>query len=148
MAKLRHIAISVDDPEAEAEFFVRTFGMQRVGTTDSSLANGCYVSDGVINLALLKFKSDAAAGEERGKDFVGLHHIGFQVDDLDSAREKVKENGGNHFMGEPIKRGLTFYEEKWYTPAGVMFDISHTGWSTAPADAAAKAAEAMASNDD
>ena len=148
MAKLRHIAISVDDPEAEAEFYVRTFGMQRVGKTDSSIAKGCYVSDGVINVALLKFKSDESAGKERGKDFVGLHHIGFHVDDLDSAREKVKGNGGTQFMGAPVKRGLTFYEEKWYTPAGVMFDISHTGWSTAPADEAEKAARAMADEDD
>jgi hypothetical protein len=31
MAKLRHIAISVPDPEAAATFFERAFGMTRAG---------------------------------------------------------------------------------------------------------------------
>ena len=37
----------------------------------------------VVSLALLDYKTDEAAGEERGKDYVGVHHIGFWVDDLD-----------------------------------------------------------------
>jgi len=34
-------------------------------------------------MALLKYKTDGAVGEEQGKDFVGVHHTGFRVDDLD-----------------------------------------------------------------
>jgi len=43
--------------------------------TDSSLARGVYLSDGTMSLALLNYKTDEAAGE-RGREFVGLHHIG------------------------------------------------------------------------
>ena len=55
MAKLRHIAMSVDDPEKTADFYCDAFDMKRVGRTDSPLAKGCYVSDGVITVALLKY---------------------------------------------------------------------------------------------
>ena len=51
MAKLRHIALSVPDPETAADFYCEAFDMERVGTTDSPLARGCYVSDGVITVA-------------------------------------------------------------------------------------------------
>ena len=44
MAKLRHIALSVPDPEKTADFYCDAFDMQRVGTTDSPLATGVYVS--------------------------------------------------------------------------------------------------------
>ena len=62
MAKLRHIALSVPDPEKAADFYCEACDMERVGTTDSPLARGCYVSDGVITVALLAYKSDEGAG--------------------------------------------------------------------------------------
>ena len=62
MAKLRHIAMAVKDPEASAKFYEDTFGLKRVGETDSDLATGLYLSDGVVCLALLNYKTDEAAG--------------------------------------------------------------------------------------
>ena len=52
MAKLRHIALSVPDPEKAADFYCEAFDMERVGKTDSPLATGCDVSDPVINRPL------------------------------------------------------------------------------------------------
>ena len=82
MARLRHIAMQVPDPQKSAEFYMRVFGMHKVGETDWENARGVYLSDGVINLALLDYKTVEAAGAERGVDFVGIHHIGFWVDDV------------------------------------------------------------------
>ena len=48
--RLRHIAIIVPDPEKAATFFERAFGMTRAGTA----RRGVYMSDGVMNVALLK----------------------------------------------------------------------------------------------
>ena len=39
MAKLRHIAIAVPDVEKSAQFYEKVFELERVGTTDSDLAN-------------------------------------------------------------------------------------------------------------
>lgn len=82
MAKLRHVAVAVPDPEKTAQFYIKSLGMKEVGRTDSPLATEVYLPDGVVCLALLKYKTDAAAGADRGKNYVGVHHIGFWVDDV------------------------------------------------------------------
>lgn len=133
MGKLRHIALSVPDPWQAAEFYQKAFGMTKVGETDSSLARGVYLTDGVVNLALLNYKSDQAAGD-RGKEFVGIHHIGFWVDDVVSARQQVESAGGQYYMGEvPVKSNI-FYEVKFRDPNGVVLDITAAGWGGASKD--------------
>lgn len=57
-SKLRHIALSVPDPWAAAEFYQKAFGFRKVGETDSSLARGVYLTDGTMSIALLNYKSD------------------------------------------------------------------------------------------
>ena len=49
MAKLRHIALSVPDPERAAKFFEQAFGMTRAGNA----MRGVYMTDGIMNVALL-----------------------------------------------------------------------------------------------
>ena len=56
MAKLRHIAVHTPDPEKTAEFYKRVFDMVEVGRTDSPIAKGIYLSDGTINMAILKLR--------------------------------------------------------------------------------------------
>jgi len=78
MPKLRHIALHVDNPEEVAEFYKSVFDMVEVGRTDSVLADGIYLSDGDLNMAILKFKTDQAADRGDGMGPVmGLHHFGF-----------------------------------------------------------------------
>ena len=134
MAKLRHVAITVPDPEKAAAFYEKTFGMQRVGRTDSSIASGIYLSDGVINMAILKYKSEKAAGPQ-GLDSVGVHHFGFWADDVDETKQKIEENGGKFMMGPPVVNGNAFYEMKFTDPNGIIFDVNHTGWAGAKRDA-------------
>ncbi len=86
MARLRHIALSVPDPELTAQFYEKAFGMKRIGTLDHTQASGIYLSDGVINLAVLKYKIDEVVYKEGGTNYVGLHHFGFWVDDLDRSK--------------------------------------------------------------
>ena len=74
--KLRHIALSVEDPFKTAEFYKEAFGMEEVGQTNSPLARGVYLSDGTMNMALLNFKHDEWAGAD-GKAYRGIHHMGF-----------------------------------------------------------------------
>jgi catechol 2,3-dioxygenase-like lactoylglutathione lyase family enzyme len=129
MAKLRHIAITVPDPWKAAEFYMRAFGMRKVGETDWANARGVYLSDGVVNLALLQYKTDEAAGKQ-GRDYVGIHHLGFWVDDVDASRRAVEAAGARHWMGEPSD-GTGFYEVKFHDPDGIAFDITANGWSGA-----------------
>ena len=128
MAKLRHIAIAVPDVERSAQFYEKVFELERVGTTDSDLATGIYLSDGVICLALLNYKTDEAAGKERGKDYVGVHHVGFWVDDLDDMEKSIENGGGTFFLELPEAKDSLYYEKKYRDPDGIIFDISNNGW--------------------
>ena len=127
MAKLRHIAISVPDLEKSAAFYEQTFGLKRVNFVVTPYGDGLSLSDGVINLTLLHFHTDEAAGDERGKDFVGIHHFGFIVDDLEAMSKKIEVNGGR-FHRELKGGGGVDFERKFRDPDGVVFDISHKGW--------------------
>src|SRR5260221_11371251 len=97
MAKLRHIAITVPDPEKAAAFYMQAFGLKRVGSTDWDGAHGVYLSDGVINLALLHYRQEEDAGK-RGRDFVRVHHFGFIVQGPPAPGEAVQAAGGGHWM--------------------------------------------------
>lgn len=130
LGRLRHIALSVPDPWKTAEFYKEAFGLEVVGETDSSLAEGVFLSDGVINVALLHFKSEEAA-QGLGVDHVGLHHFGVWVDDVAAARRRVEGAGGEWLMGEPAEKSGSFYEVKFRDPDGTVFDLSETGWGGA-----------------
>lgn len=121
MAKLRHIAIVVEDSEAAARFFEQAFSMTRVGTGRRAV----YMSDGVFNVALLK--------KEHDKEQTGITHFGMWVDDLDAAEKKVVEAGGEYVSGRPTSP-KSFYEAKYKSPSGLVFDLTHTGWAGAVKD--------------
>ena len=80
MARVRLIALSVPDPESMARIYENAFGMKRIGTLDHTQASGVYLSDGVINMAILRYKLDEVVYKEGGKDYVGLQHFGFLVE--------------------------------------------------------------------
>ena len=77
--KLRHIAISVRDPEKTAKFFEEAFGMTRAGNAQ----RGVYMTDGIFNVALLNFGDEPVAGMEDQKNPLGLIHFGMWVDSVD-----------------------------------------------------------------
>src|SRR3989442_16021538 len=93
MPKLKHVAITTHDVERTAKFYVEVFGMKEMGKIDDPGTTGCFLSDGEINLAILQFKNDQAAGVERGKGFTGIHHMGFEVADLTAIADKLTAAG-------------------------------------------------------
>jgi lactoylglutathione lyase len=116
VARMRHIALLVTDPETSAQFFEQAFGMKRAGKA----GRGLYMSDGTINIALLKVNPE--------KERAGLYHFGMWVDDLDKASKAVEQAGGTYLAGRPDGNPNTFYEVKYQGPDGVVFDLTHSGW--------------------
>jgi glyoxylase I family protein len=135
MAKIKHIALSTPDPDATARFYVDVFGMKQIGRIDHPAVGGYFLSDGDINLAVLRFKNDAAAGAERGKAYHGLHHIGFQVESLDAIAERLAAAGSERRddvnealgVGDTAQRYANV-EVKYSGPDGLLLDVSETGW--------------------
>ena len=139
MGKIKHIAIATQDPDGTARFYTDVFGMKQIGRIDSTNVRGYYLSDGDINFAILNFKSDAVAGAERGKDWSGIHHIGFQVESLEAIAERLAQAGSRRRddINAALGLGLTAQhhanvEVKYTAPDGVTVDVSETGWVGTP----------------
>jgi catechol 2,3-dioxygenase-like lactoylglutathione lyase family enzyme len=130
MARIRHIAIGTQDPEATARFYIEGLGLKKVGKLNSSTAEGYYLSDGHVNVAILKFKSDDPATTEGGTRYTGVHHFGLEVEDMVKARKRIEKAGAVHraYPGteEMKKRGNI--EVKFSGPDGVTIDLSEHGW--------------------
>ena len=134
MAQIKHIAIATNDAESTAKFYSEVFGLRQVAKLDSENAKGYMLSDGNINMAILDFQNDAVAGE-RGQDWEGIHHIGFEVESLEDIEARLaaanskpmdEVNQALHVgMGGP---GTQNVETKYEGPNGEMIDVSETGW--------------------
>jgi catechol 2,3-dioxygenase-like lactoylglutathione lyase family enzyme len=124
--RLRHVALSVTDPWETAEFYKESLGLDEVSEIDGDLAEGVFLTDGVVNLAILHFKSDEAS-QGTGKDFVGLHHIGFWVDDVVAAGQQARAAGATWIMGDP--NNPDGYEVKHTDLSGMIFDVAAHGWA-------------------
>ena len=112
--------MAVPDMEAAAAFYEKTFGLERA----KQIKMRIYLSDGTINLTLLP--ADDLAGDDR-KDFVGIHHLGFVVDDTAGAEKRLTENGGR-IVETPHDYVALNADKKYWDPKGVMVDISTTYW--------------------
>ena len=130
MAKIRHIAITTENPPEVAAFYQQAFEMQEIVRNDRQVL----LSDGYINLTILKCKTeqDADLGPN-GPNFSGIHHIGFQVDDLDVTSRNLEAAKGNLLsarerVGAP-REATGRAESKWAGPDGVVIDISEPGWA-------------------
>lgn len=127
MAKLRHLAIAVSDPEAAAQFFEKAFGMTRAGQA----MRGVYMTDGIMNVALLNFGEEPVPGFETEKDYNGLIHFGMWVDSVEETDELVRAAGGSYMAGRKETSPNVFYEVKYKTPEGIVFDVTENGWKGA-----------------
>ena len=86
MAKIKHIAIRTTDVEKTVAFYKEVFDLKQVGRG----LNGIYLSDGHINLAILKYQPEN--NQEPTK--IGVDHLGFMVEDVDGTLAKLSALGG------------------------------------------------------
>jgi hypothetical protein len=104
------------------------FELKRVGQEVLDFASAIYLSDGVVNLALLNYTGERGSGLDDAKNFVGTHHFGFQVDDIATVQARIEAAGGTFFFDlgdDPEKEN---FERKFKDPDGIIFDISRKGW--------------------
>ena len=91
-------------------------------------ASAIYLTDGTINLALLKYRGSRGHGLEDPTKFVGIHHFGIQVEDMREAQKKIEEAGGTFLfdLGDDMEKEN--FERKFKDPDGIIFDVSVKGW--------------------
>jgi catechol 2,3-dioxygenase-like lactoylglutathione lyase family enzyme len=136
MPRIRHIALTTQDPAKAAAFYKEAFGLREIRRDRSGQV---FLTDGYINLAILNFKTekDADVGAH-GANFSGIHHFGFEVEDLDAAAERLERANAKELTAKDnldmamAGGGHRNFEMKWQGPDGVVIDISHTGWDNGP----------------
>jgi catechol 2,3-dioxygenase-like lactoylglutathione lyase family enzyme len=112
-AQIIHAAIYTQNPQNAIAFYEKILGMKRI-TSAVTENNRGHISDGLIGLAVLARRPGIPAG---------LDHFGFEVDDVDRARQRIKK----HYPEAIITKGLEkvpFALFRSHDPAGAQFDIS------------------------
>jgi catechol 2,3-dioxygenase-like lactoylglutathione lyase family enzyme len=134
-AKIRHVAISTENPEEVAAWYKDVFELEEVGRSPSG---GVYLSDGEINFAVLRLRSP----DDPNQIVRGVNHFGFMVDDPDAFYARLEERGSRRLPQAPGNQ--QYFEVKYEGPDGQTVDISEHGWvgarplDTEPAEASAR----------
>jgi catechol 2,3-dioxygenase-like lactoylglutathione lyase family enzyme len=131
MARIRHIALVVDDSEKTAAFYTSAFGLKEVFRQKNDETRGqwaIYLTDGYINLALLPV--------ERPDRPLGVDHFGFAVDDVEEGLKTALAAGAvppSRTLPRDGRQAETFVRDPHLN---IKLDISR-GWLTEkPAGAA------------
>ncbi len=121
MPKIRHLALMCMNPEKLAKFYCDVFDMEVVGRNKSG---GVFLSDGYMNLALLKQQATGKAP--------GLNHFGIQVEDSDEIARRMKKWDVVGPEQRPADR--TYAEQRGTDPEGNNFDIAEGGFDREAAE--------------
>ncbi|MGH7040486.1 MAG: VOC family protein [Stellaceae bacterium] len=143
MARIKHIALVTDDPAKTAEFYKQHFGLTELyRMPDDTGSKGVWLSDGYIYFAVLKYGEPGAPrlGPGQSSELRGIHHIGFQVDDLDATAKALAEDNvapvpipkSEERRETPMTRASNkAVNLKYLGPDAVQFDVRQRGWDDA-----------------
>ena len=99
--KVAHIAIKVDDLAAAGEFYETVLGFTDVRRGRVRDHYSRHMTDGSIDVALIKYDGDASSNEAKAAGTGPcIHHIGFAVDELDVQMREL-ERRGMEIISEP-----------------------------------------------
>src|SRR5258708_30042165 len=136
MPRIKHIAMTTKDPGKTAAFYKEAFGLQEIRRAPNGAV---FLTDGYINLAILNWKTEKSADVgANGPNYSGIHHFGFEVEDLDEAAaslerargERLEEKAGPDM--EMAAGGHPHLAMKWAGPDGGVLRLSHPGWGAGP----------------
>ena len=107
MRKIEHIGIAVKDLEKSNEVFKKLFGKEhyKVETVESEAVSTSFFQLGETKIELLEATAEQSAiAKYLDKNREGIHHIAFDVEDIYSEIERLK-NEGFQFISETPKKG-------------------------------------------
>ncbi len=117
--RIEHANITVSNVNASLAFYQQLFGgrVRWQGTT----SNGNRAAHiGVDDTYLALFEADEAGVAPMGYGSVGFNHLGFEVDDLDAYRARLRNMGVKLKGEEDYDPGRRLY---FYDPDGVEIEL-------------------------
>lgn len=83
MSRIVHIALKVDDLDGTSEFYEKVFGFEPVETSKVRDHTSRHLSDGAIDLALIKYDSEESAEARAAGQGPCIHHFAIEVDNVE-----------------------------------------------------------------
>lgn len=118
MARIVHIAVKVDDLEKATEFYEKSFGFVEVQTGQVRDHTSRHLTDGAIDLALIKYDSEDSAESRASGLGPCIHHFGIEVDDMNTSAAELAKYGCE-IISEPGVIPI-----KFRAPGGTVAEIS------------------------
>src|SRR5258707_10255728 len=94
MNRIVHLALKVDDLERTTEFYRKVFGFAEVNTEKVRDHTSRHLSDGVIDVALIRYDAGTESAESKAAgEGPCIHHFAVEVDSIAVATKQVKAYG-------------------------------------------------------
>ena len=121
MSRIVHISLKVDDLDKASEFYEKVFGFAPVETSRVRDHISCHLSDGSIDLELMKYDSEESAESLASGKGPCIHHFGVEVDDINGRMEEAKKYGVE-IISDP---GV--FPVKFRAPGGTVMEMVPKG---------------------
>jgi lactoylglutathione lyase len=94
MNRIVHLALKVDDLERTTEFYRKVFDFKEMNTAKVRDHTSRHLSDGMLDVALIKYDAGTASAESRAAgEGPCIHHFAVEVDDIKASTKQVKAYG-------------------------------------------------------
>jgi lactoylglutathione lyase len=94
MSRIVHLALRVDDLERTTQFYREVFGFAEMNTDRVRDHTSRHLSDGAIDLALIKYDAGTQSAESRAAgEGPCIHHFAVEVPDLKVAEKRIRALG-------------------------------------------------------
>ena len=117
-----HIHLRSRDPEATAKYYHDMFDARVVETIQTDGRPRVDLNIDGMTICIARAQPDQNIPSAPDRPYVGLDHLGFQVDDLDEAAAELRQRGAE-FFSEPrlLRPGLKIAFVR--APDGVRIEI-------------------------
>ena len=126
--RIDHIGIAVNDLDAAAQLYGGSFDMaeQHRETVEEQGVEAILLEVGDGHIELIKpLSEDTGVAKFIAKNGEGMHHVAYQVDDIDAALDRVRE-AGLRLIDETPRTGIRGTQVAFLHPAtagGVLTEL-------------------------
>jgi lactoylglutathione lyase len=94
MSRIVHLALKVEDLERTTDFYRKVFGFKEMNTERVRDHTSRHLSDGVLDLALIKYDAGTESAESKAAgEGPCIHHFAVEVDSVDKATRQIQAYG-------------------------------------------------------
>ncbi|MHB8621213.1 MAG: VOC family protein [Chloroflexota bacterium] len=109
--RVDHLLINTLDMDGVVRWYRDTLGMREASRTTLTLSDGSHIDNRVFQapddpftvVAGMGIEPDGLKRKQTERDGPGVHHVAYEVDDLDAAISELKARGVEFLTEEPVE---------------------------------------------